>query len=114
MGFFSALWQGVVNFAKRLWNAIKRIFVAIVRLFREVVDYFKRMILDPQKDKPFIGKLDQLKEAIKNAPTKDAGIFRGVYNEATDEIEKFDIVEAKEIDAETSNLMGNDALVVLK
>ncbi|MDE5880169.1 MAG: hypothetical protein K2H60_00430 [Muribaculaceae bacterium] len=114
MGFWSSLWDGIVNFFKSAWNAIKKFFVAIFNFAREVVNYFRNKYLNPNKHKPFIGDLNKiLKENLKKAPERDAGIFRGVYNTQTDEIEDLTAVSANSLDRETKNIMGNDPLVLL-
>lgn len=117
MGFWSDLWNGVVSFAKRMWNAIKRIVVAVVSLAAHVVNYFadllKKNLLDQRTDKPFIGDYSKLKEAINNAPTRNVGIFRGVYNQETDEITLLENVEANSLDSQTKQTLGNDPLVLL-
>lgn len=113
MGFWSNLWNSIVSYAKRIWDSIKRIWRAIVRLAVEVVQFFRNLRLDPNKQKPFIGDYSKLKEAIKNTPVKDAGIFRGVYNEVSDSIEVLEGVEANSLDEQTKHVLGSDPLVVL-
>lgn len=113
MGFISNLWNSVVGFAKRIWNAIKKIWTAIVSLLTHVINYFKKLILNPRTDKPFIGDYSKLISAIKNAPTRNVGIFRGVYNEETDKITVLENIEANSLDSETQNVLGNEPLVLL-
>ena len=50
---------------------------------------------------------------LRRAPNKNVGIFKGVYNEETDEIEHSEFVEADELDSQTKNVMQNEPLVVL-
>lgn len=114
MGFFSNLWNGICSFVKRVWNSIKKLFVAIFSFFKEAVTWFRNKFLNPNKDKPFIGDFNQIiKEGLKDAPTKNVGIFRGVYDEQADEITDIEIISANSMDAQTKNILGNEKLVIL-
>lgn len=110
---FSAIWNWLKNAAKSFWNAVKRLVLSIVNFFKNIVEYFKRLILDPKKHKPFIADMAHLKDMIDKAPVKQCGIFQGVYNEETNEIENYQIIEADQLDATTKETLGNDPLVVL-
>lgn len=113
MGFFSWLWEGVKSFFVAFWRTINRFFTALVNFVKNIVSYFRGLILNKQKDKPFVADLSKLKDLIKDAPIRNAGIFEGVYDEETDEIKHTQIVEANNLDSETKNLLAGDPLVVL-
>lgn len=113
MGFFSTVWQAVKGFFVSFWKAIKRLFEAIVNFFEHIVNYFKNLALNKNKHKPFVADLEKLKDEIRNAPIRDCGIFEGVYNEETDEIEHTRIIETDELDAKTRSILNGDPLVVL-
>lgn len=110
---FSAIWSFLKNAAASFWNAVKRLWRAVVNFFKNVVEYFRKLRLDRNKHKPFIADLTQLKPKIKNAPEKNVGIFEGVYNEETDEIEHAQIIEADRLDDKTKDILDNDPLVIL-
>ena len=85
----------------------------ILSFFDAVVGYFKGLILRKGRDIPFIANQEKLKDIIHQAPVKDVGIFEGTYNEDTDEIENYRMVEADELDSETKKILGDEKLVVL-
>ncbi len=53
------------------------------------------------------------KEMLKTAPTKNVGIFEGVYDETTDEIIANQFIEADAVDTKTKEVLGEEDLVVL-
>lgn len=85
----------------------------ILSFFSLVVDYFKGLSLRKGHDIPFIADANKLANIIHQAPVKDVGIFEGTYNEDTDEIENYRMVEADELDSETKKILGDEKLVVL-
>lgn len=114
MGFFSDLWHAVAGYFKRMWNAIKKFFIALFNFAANVVKYFRDKILNPRKHKPFVGDFNKLiKEHLQKAPEKNVGIFRGVYNTETDEIEDLTVVEADNMDSQTKDILRDDPLVLL-
>ena len=50
---------------------------------------------------------------LQKAPVKDVGIFKGVYNEETDEITHNEYIEADALDQKTQQVLGKEELVVL-
>lgn len=50
---------------------------------------------------------------LQKAPTKNVGIFEGVYDEATDEIVENRFIEADALDPKTREVLGDEDLVVL-
>lgn len=90
-----------------------RIVNGILNFARHIVGWFQSLNLNPKKEIPFIADKSLLKERIKNAPVKNVGIFKGVYNEELDEITHSEYLAADEIDNETIGVMGDETLVVL-
>ena len=116
----SSIWNWLKNAGAAFWNAVKRLWRAVVNFFENVVLYFKNLVLNITKHIPFLGKrgkldaLEKLKNEIHNAPVKKVGgIFEGVLNEETGEIEHFQIIESDRLDEQTRNILGDDDLVVL-
>ena len=60
-----------------------------------------------------ISNSPEFKQMLRRAPNKNVGIFKGVYNEETDEIEHSEFVGADAVDSQTKNVMQNEPLVVL-
>ena len=110
---FSSIWNFLKKAAAAFWNAVKRLWRAVVNFIANVVGYFKSLVLDRKKHKPFVADMSRMKAEIRNAPVKDCGIFEGVYNEETDELEHCQIIEAERLDDKTKEVLGNDPLVVL-
>ena len=50
---------------------------------------------------------------LGRAPKKNVGIFQGVYNDQTDEIEHAEYIDADNIDSKTKDVLGRESLVVL-
>lgn len=92
---------------------ISKIIAGILDFALYVVNYFKEKHLQKGKEVPFIANADSFRDALHKAPTKNVGIFEGVYNEETNEIEHGRYLEADSIDARTRNVLGNEELVVL-
>ena len=90
-----------------------RIINGVLSFVRHIVGWFHSLNLNKNKDIPFIADKEMLKEKLKNAPVKNVGIFKGVYNQETDEITHSEYVTADSVDAETLKVMGDEELVVL-
>ncbi|MCQ2225614.1 MAG: hypothetical protein MJZ14_07830 [Paludibacteraceae bacterium] len=97
-------------------NVVKRIINGVLNFFSHVVSWFRSLKLNPQTDIPFVinAKDPQFREMLKNAPMKDVGLFKGVYNEQTETITHHEYIAADSCDAQTNQVIGNEALVVLK
>lgn len=102
--------ENAFRFLRDIWSEI---IEGVVSFFRHVVGWFRELMLDKKKHVPFVGKMDEFKSALKNAPVKNAGIFEGVYNEETDEIEHIRYLDADDLDDQTKNIIGDQPLVVL-
>lgn len=106
--------QLIIDAFQWLKIIFKRVINGILNFTRDVLNWFRNLQLDPNKHTPFIADKSKLKEMLKTAPVKDVGVFKGVYNEQTDEIEHHELIEADALDSETKNILGREALVVLK
>lgn len=95
-------------------NIVRKVISGVLNFAREVVGWFRGLLLDPQKDTPFLANGEQFRELLKTAPTKNVGIFEGVYNEDADEITANRYLDADEVDDRTKQVLGNEPLVVLK
>ncbi|MGN0223122.1 MAG: hypothetical protein ACI4AM_03740 [Muribaculaceae bacterium] len=111
------MWESIVNafksFLQRVKNFFRKIINGILNFFRDVVSYFKGLRLRQGTQVPFIANREKFKEMLHNAPVKNVGIFSGVYNEVTDEIENVQDLQADALDAQTKQVLGNEELVVL-
>lgn len=118
MNLLESIWNGICNFISAIVDFVIEVIQGIFNFAKYVIQYFKDKVLDRLRHKPFIGNANKfpqnIKEMIKNAPQKDVGIFRGVYDEQADEITDFNIVESYAVDEETEQVLGNEALVVLR
>ena len=94
-------------------NIIRRVINGILNFARDVVAKFKSMALKQGQDVPFIANKEAFKQALKQAPVKNVGLFEGVYNEVSDEITFAEYVEADSLDAQTRKVLGQEELVVL-
>lgn len=104
---------------KGLWGKIKNLFRRVVRgalnFFRDIIGWFKKFRFEKGNDIPFVidAHSNQFKQLLKEAPTKNAGIFNGNYNQEDDEITHSEFVEADSLDEQTRNLLQNEEIVVL-
>ena len=111
------MWESIVNafksFLQRVKNFFRKIINGSLNFFRDVVSYFRGLRLRQGTDIPWFAKRDEFKEMLHNAPVKNVGIFTGVYNEETDEIENVQEIQADALDEKTKEILGNEKLVVL-
>ncbi|MGM9816408.1 MAG: hypothetical protein ACI304_05050 [Lepagella sp.] len=101
-----ALFEWVKDIARKVINGV-------LSFFHHVVDYFKGLRLRKGRDIPFIADKEMLADMIHQAPVKDVGIFEATYNEDTNEIENYRLLEADELDERTEDLLEDEKLVVL-
>lgn len=115
MGFFSSIIDAIKAAFRFIRNLVRYIVRGILNFAQHVVGWFKKIYnLDQEVDTPFIADASQFKEMLRTAPTKNVGIFQGVYNEEADEITHNQYVEADSLDAKTREILGNEPLVVLQ
>lgn len=103
----------IKNAFRFIRNLVKVIISGVFNFARNVVAWFKKINLDKEEDTLFMANASMFKEMLKTAPTKNVGIFQGVYNEETDEITHNQYLEADELDAKTREVLGDEPLVVL-
>jgi hypothetical protein len=105
------LFSGIGAALQKLFDKIKQIVVTIIKgvlqFVRDVVNWFKKLRLDPEEHTPFVVEAEKLKEMIHNAPVVDVGIFEGVYNEETEEIEHYREISAESLDMKTREILAN-------
>lgn len=112
----SLIWQGLKEFFTACVNLVTKIIKGIFEFSKEILGYFQALVLDRRKHTPFIADANdpRFKEMLRNAPVKNVGIFEGVYNEETEQIENTRMVEADELDKKTKDILGKEPLVVLQ
>lgn len=101
--------------------------------FNDVVGWFKSQNLNKEKDTPFIALFDEVKQMllgdkleaksdfsipplseIGQHEDKKARMFLGVYNEDADEIMPSLLIFADAFDEKTSEVFGDESIVVLQ
>ena len=105
------------------WDYICEIFVtviidAMISFYSEVVEYFKSLRLEQGVQIPFIfgedspvaSQLSGLRTDTHGGP----GVYEGVFNESTDQLDSLRWVEGTAMDEETSNTIKNKDIIVLK
>ena len=113
MGLISGiveLIKGAISWIKQI---VKRVINGIFNFLADCVNWIKSLRLKKNKHIPFVADAKSFKEMLKTAPTKDFGIFQGVYDEDIDEITHHQFIEADAVDATTRETLGNEDLVVL-
>lgn len=115
MGFISSIIDAIKAAFRFIRNLIKVIVRGVLNFAAHVVNWFKKIRdLDKSVDTPFVADAEKFKDMLKTAPTKNVGIFEGVYNEELDEITHNQYIEADSLDQQTRNVLGNEPLVVLQ
>lgn len=111
MSAISNLVETIGSALRGLFAAVKNFVVTVVQgvlsFFQDVVNWFKHLRLNPAKQTPFILDAQRLKKMIHEAPVVDVGIFEGVYNEETDEIEHYREIKADQLDDKTKEVLDN-------
>lgn len=81
----------------------------------DVVSYFKSLVLDQQKDTPFVGDGSVLANSLKNFPRNDCSVFIGVYHEEDNTITDYKLLCADSFDEQTKNVLsqGENGIVAL-
>lgn len=111
MSFIGNIVSGIGSALRTLFTSIRNFIVTVIHgilnFFKEVVGWFKKLRLNPNKHTPFIADAKRLKQLIHEAPEVNVGIFEGVYNEETEEIEHYREIKADNVDAETKRILSN-------
>ena len=109
--------SGIAELIQRAISWIKKVFQFVINgifnFLAHCVNWFKSLRLDKNRHVPFVANGNQFKEMLQKAPTKNVGIFEGVYDEATDEIVENRFIEADALEPKTREVLGNEDLVVL-
>ncbi|MBQ5874224.1 MAG: hypothetical protein IIW58_08785 [Bacteroidales bacterium] len=109
--------SGIVELIKQAISWIKKVFQFVINgifnFLAHCVNWFKSLRLDKNRHVPFVANGAQFKEMLQTAPTKNVGIFQGVFDEATEEIVANQFIEADALDPKTREVLGNEDLVVL-
>lgn len=113
MGIINSLVAAIKAAFRWLKNIVRKVIHGILNFATEVVNWFKSLFLDKNKHTPFIADAEQFKDMLKTAPTRNVGIFEGVYDEEADEIIANRYLEADKVDQKTKEVLGNESLVVL-
>lgn len=115
MGFLSSIIDAIKAAFRFIRNLVKYVIRGILNFTAHVVGWFKKIYnLDQNKDVPFVADAEQFKEMLQTAPTKNVGLFQGVYDEELDEITHHQYLEADAVDAKTREVLGSEPLVVLQ
>ncbi len=93
---------------------IIEIIDGIINFWNDIVNYFKKLNLvrNPKKD-IFILDGKKFGEMLHGAPVKDFGIYGGVFNEETNEIEHGKYIGADGLDEQTKNVLGEKGIAIL-
>lgn len=100
-------WSALKKFFRNVKNIVVSIVRGLLQFTRDVVNWFRNLTLDPETQTPFITDAARLRDMIHEAPKVDVGIFSGVYNEETDEIEYYKEISADALDSKTVDVLAN-------
>ena len=90
------------------------IIEGVISFWNDVVDYFKKLNLTRNANKNvFIADANKFRDILHGAPVVDAGIFGGVYNEETNEIENGRFVGGDALDEKTKSVIGEKGIAIL-
>ena len=105
------------------WDYICEIFITVIidtmiSFYSEVVEYFKSLRLEQGvhipfifgEDSPIASQLSGLRTDTHEGP----GVYEGVFNEKTEQLDSLRWVEGTGMDEETSNAIKNKDILVLK
>lgn len=107
--------QWLIDAVKAIGKWVIDLIQGVINFFTHVLSWFKKQNLDQKKDTPFIMKADDnMKQMLGQAPTKKVGIFEGVYNKDTDNIEYQVLDSTQGYDKKTADILGDEKLVVLQ
>lgn len=82
--------------------------------FNDMVSWFKSIYnLDKTKHTPFIADAVKFADMFNYTPTGKKALLLGVYEEESDKIVNHLLIEMDSFDAKTTEVLGNDPLVVL-
>ena len=107
------IFDALGNLFEFLADIVVNVINGIISMAEHVVGYFKGLKLRKGHDVPFIADETKLSELIHGAPVVDCGIFEGTYNEDTNKIENYRVLEGDELDPKIKETLDKETLVVL-
>ena len=107
------LFEKLTDFFDFIGEIIAIIIDGVITLFDHVKCYFRGLNLRRGRDIPFIADENKIADLIHNAPVKDCGIFEATFNEDTQKIENYRLLEADALDDDIRECLGDEKLVVL-
>lgn len=109
------LWDKIKSFWSKIKNFFRRIINGVLNFFKDVIHWFASFRLRSGQHVPFVvnANSEKFKKMIHEAPTKDVGIFQGIYDMNSEEISDGEYIEADSLDVKTRELLGQEELVVL-
>lgn len=115
--FVSPYLNGIIEafkaFMEKVKGVVKTIFTRIVDFKNQIVGWFKSLNLIKGRHIPFISNRIDFKTLLANAPTVQAFVFAGVFDEQTNEITNLQYIAANQYDKMTAELLNKEELVVL-
>lgn len=98
-----------------LKNLVTKVIQGIISFGQHILGWFRGLSLRQGRDIPFLGNTasPQFRTMLKEAPVKDVGVFKGVFNTETDEISHAELLSADGLDAQTKEIIGTEPITVL-
>ena len=103
----------IIRAVQWICNLVEKIIVGVLNFAKHIVGWFRGLNLNPNRHVPFIADKEKFKQLLTNAPVKKVGVFKGVYDQVTDEISNSEYIGADSLDQQTKNILANEDLVVL-
>lgn len=111
MGILDFIWEGI----KALGRWFAKLINRLIDFLQDVLNWFRVQNLDPRKDTPFVMQVDdEMRRKLGQAPRRNVGLFKGVYDERTDTITGDEIDSTEGFDSKTREVLGGEQLVVLQ
>ena len=109
------IWSAMKEFFERVKEFVKVVIEGVLDFVNEVVAWFKNLNLVKGVHIPFIADIanEKFRQMLGEAQIKNIGIFEGVYNRETEEIESGRVVEADALDQKTKDTLDDSGLTVL-
>lgn len=121
MGFWSNIWDALVEGIKGIWRMCVKVVKAVVDFFADIFNWLKDFFDDDDDDKDgFVVDWKQLiEDAKKEGPVdiglkKNKGVGAGVFDHSTGKISAFKVVDADVRDSKTNEVLGGRKLVVVE
>lgn len=101
-----------INLLRNLKVELKPEMVEALSL-GDVISYFKGLQLKKEKDIPFICNAQKNENLINFQSNATYCYLIATYNEETNEIENYKLLETNKVDSQLLNVIANEKLVVL-